>query len=101
MGGGGHNHAFPQADTQYACLHVTLKDSHSARPRDGALSGSPDTVLAPPDGVGRSTTLQATCEPMGCHIFVIIIIIIVIIHIIINYKYYHNIQTSFGLGVQS
>lgn len=34
-------------------------------------------------------------------VVIIIIIIIVIIHSIINYKYYHNIQTSFGLGVKS
>lgn len=67
-------------------------------PSDGALSGSPDTLHSPPDGIGL--TLQATCEPMGCHI-IIVIIIIVIIHSIINYKYYHNIQTSFGLGVKS
>ena len=76
-------------------------------PSDGALSGSPDTWQAPSDGIGLNTTLQATCEPMGCHIIIviiiiiIIIIIIVIIHSIINYKYSHNIQTSFGLGVKS
>lgn len=69
-------------------------------PSDGALSGSPDTLHTPPDGVGLNTTLQATCEPMGCHI-IIVIIIIGIIHSIINNKYYHNIQTSFGLGVKS
>lgn len=65
---------------------------------DSALSGSPDTLHTLPDGIGLNTTLQATCEPMGCHI-VFVIIIIVIIHSNINYKYYHNIQTSFGLGV--
>lgn len=37
---------------------------------------------------------------MGCHI-IFVIIVIVIIGSIINYKYYHNIQTSFGLGVKS
>lgn len=37
---------------------------------------------------------------MGCHI-IFVIIVIVIIGSIINYKYYHNIQTSFGLGLDS
>ena len=96
-GGRCHNHAFPQADTQYACLHVVLEDLHSVGPSEGTLSGSPDTLHTPPDGISPKTTLQATCELMGCHI--IIIIITVIIHSVINYKYYHNIQTSCGLGI--
>lgn len=63
-------------------------------PSEGTLSGSPDT----PDGIGQNTTSQATCEPMGCHI-IIIVTAIVTFHSIINYKYHHNIRTSFGLGV--
>lgn len=94
---GSHNHAFPQADAQYACLRVTRRTYATL---DSALSGSPDTLRTLPDGIGLNTTLQATCEPMGCHI-IFVIIVIVIIGSIINYKYYHNIQTSFGLGVKS
>lgn len=41
--GRGQNHASPQADTQYACLHVTLQDVRSVGPSEGTLSGSPDT----------------------------------------------------------
>lgn len=84
-----HNYAFPQADTQYACLHVTLKDSM------GAFRQSFKLVSRLLRWSGHN--FQATCEPMGCHI----IIITVIIYNIINYKYYHNIQTSFGLGIKS
>lgn len=42
-GGGVTTMHSPQADTQYACLHVTLQDVHSVGPSEGPLSGSPDT----------------------------------------------------------
>lgn len=64
----------------HACLHVTLKGSTF----DSALSGSPDILHTPPDGIGLNTTLQANCEPVGCHVIFIIIIITDIIHSIIN-----------------
>lgn len=86
----------PGTHTEYACLHVVLEDLHSVGPSEGTLSGSPDTLHTPPDDISLKTTLQATCELMGCHI---IIIITVIIHSVINYKYYHNIPTSCGLGI--
>lgn len=86
----------PEADTQYACLHVTLQDVHSVGPSEGTLSGSPDAGHTLPDGTGPSGGL-ATCKPPGCRMAAESGSRFLFTR---NSNIQINIQKRFGLGVE-